>query len=112
MVPSRPASARSLFLISRVLRVLNVEARVVRARRLRRRHCSQWRWRSEVRLAEPDQLQPEEPVPSAQARAALGSEGDLELLAQQEILEKEVVAASEGSGKRVARRGRRSSSIS
>lgn len=61
---------------------------------------SQWRWRSEVRLAEPDQLQPEEPVPSAQAWAALGSESDLELLAQQEILEKEVVAASEGSGKR------------
>ncbi len=43
--------------------------------------------------------QPEEPVPGAQARAAVGSEGDLELLAQQEILEKEVVMAAEGSKK-------------
>ncbi len=44
--------------------------------------------------------QPEQLVPGAQAWAALGSESDLELLAQEEILEKEVVAAAEDSRKR------------
>jgi len=42
---------------------------------------------------------PEQLVPGVQAWAALGSERDLELLAQEEILEKEVVAAAEDSRK-------------
>ncbi len=44
--------------------------------------------------------QPEQLVPGAQAWAALGSESDLELLALEEILEREVVAAAEDSRKR------------
>ncbi len=43
--------------------------------------------------------QPEELVPGVEPRAALGSESDLELLAQEEILEKEIVMAAEGSRK-------------
>jgi len=44
--------------------------------------------------------QPEELVPGAQAWAARGSEDDLELLAQEEILEKELMATAKDSGKR------------
>jgi hypothetical protein len=43
--------------------------------------------------------QQEEPVPSSQAWAALGSEGDLELLTQEQSLEKELVMAAEGAGR-------------
>ena len=48
---------------------------------------------------EPAGEHPEEPVPAVQSWAAPGSEGDLELLAQEEILEKEVVLAAEASRK-------------
>ncbi len=49
---------------------------------------------------EPAGEHPEELVPAVQSWEAPGSEGDLELLAQEEILEKEVVLVAEASGKR------------
>lgn len=49
---------------------------------------------------EPAGEHPEELVPAVPSWAAPGSEGDLALLAQEEILEKEVVLAGEASKKR------------
>jgi len=43
--------------------------------------------------------QSEELVPGVEPRAALGSESDMELLAQEEILEKEIVMTADGSRK-------------
>jgi len=43
--------------------------------------------------------EPEEPVPSAEARPAPGAEGDLELLAEEQVLDQEALAAVESANK-------------
>ncbi len=49
---------------------------------------------SPVLVEAPDD-EPEELVASAEARPALGAEGDLELLAEEQVLEEEALAAAE-----------------
>jgi hypothetical protein len=43
--------------------------------------------------------EPEEPVPSTEARPALGAEGDLELLAEEQVLKEQALAAAESASK-------------